>query len=159
MKTLFIAVVWACVYLFPGAVCAVEETFDVRAKRAVVAMKKAAAEHKIEGAGVISFLPKGSKLAYWDSKMVIVGKMHNGAEGNARGANYLAIAYAKAAEMVRTLKDSGKSGAKPFVGETGWEGGCIKETAKGYIIAAFSGGPSAIDYKVAEAGIAAYQKE
>src|ERR1019366_6746469 len=69
------------------------------------------------------------------------------------GANLLAIAYSKAAEMAETLKDSGNAGRPPMTGETGWQGGLIKRGKTGYLIAAFSGGPSESDLKVSQAGL------
>jgi len=69
------------------------------------------------------------------------------------GANLLAIAYSKAAEMAETLKASGNAGRPPMTGETGWQGGLIKKGRTGYLIAAFSGGPSESDLKVSQAGL------
>jgi hypothetical protein len=70
-----------------------------------------------------------------------------------QGANLLAIAYSKAAEMAETLKDSGSAGRPPMTGETGWQGGLIKKGKSGYLIAAFGGGPSESDLKVSQAGL------
>lgn len=126
--------------------------FDKKAEKALLAMHKTAKELKIEGVSVVCFFSKDQKR--WSSKMEIVGTI---ADAN---SNFLAIAYAKAAEMARTLKPSGTSGRPvvKFVGETGWQGGVIKEIAGGYLLTAFSGGPSAKDLLVAEAGVVAYLK-
>jgi hypothetical protein len=51
----------------------------------------------------------------------------------------LGIAYAKAAEMVDTLHDSGNAGRPPMTGEFGWSGGAILRSKDGYVLAAFSG--------------------
>ena len=73
--------------------------------------------------------------------------------GQDHGNNLLAIAYSKAAEMAETLKDSGNAGRPQITGETGWQGGLIKKGKTGYLIAAFSGGPSESDIKVSQAGL------
>jgi hypothetical protein len=55
--------------------------------------------------------------------------------------------------MADSLKDSGQSGRKPMKGEFGWQGGLIVKGKTGYLIAAFSGGPSEDDLKVSRAGL------
>ena len=55
--------------------------------------------------------------------------------------------------MAETLKNSGSAGRPPMTGETGWQGGLIKKGQAGYLIAAFSGGPSESDLKVSQAGL------
>ena len=131
--------------------------FEKNAQNALLAMQKKAKELKIQGVGIITYIPK-KQPDQWGSKVIVVDKLTNGAKGNAKGYNFLAIAYAKTAEMARTLKNSGTSGSKIFVGETGWKGGCIEETKSGYVIAAFSGGPSALDLKISQSGLKAFQK-
>jgi uncharacterized protein GlcG (DUF336 family) len=74
-----------------------------------------------------------------------------------KGANLLGIAYAKAAEMADTLKDSGSQVRSPMTGEFGWNGGMIVRGKSGYLIAAFSGGKSEDDVKVSRSGIAQLQ--
>jgi hypothetical protein len=55
--------------------------------------------------------------------------------------------------MADTLRDSG-SGIRPVMtGETGWQGGLIRKGRAGYLLAAFSGGPSADDIEVSRAGL------
>ncbi|MGC0775110.1 MAG: hypothetical protein WB543_19400, partial [Candidatus Acidiferrum sp.] len=71
-----------------------------------------------------------------------------------KGANLLGIAYAKAAEMADTLKDSGSQVRPPMTGEFGWTGGVIVRGKSGYLIAAFSGGKSEDDVQVSRAGVA-----
>jgi hypothetical protein len=51
------------------------------------------------------------------------------------------------------LKDSGHAGRPPRTGETGRQGGWIKKGKSGYLIAAFSGGPSEADLNVSQAGL------
>ena len=85
--------------------------------------------------------------------MVVIGKMTDAPTEKKPGASVLAIAYSKAAEMAETLKDSGNAGRPPMTGENGWQGGLIKKGKTGYLIAAFSVGPSESDLKVSQAGL------
>jgi uncharacterized protein GlcG (DUF336 family) len=128
--------------------------FDELADSALMAMTKRAEELKIHGAAVVAYI-EGEATKSWSSKMVVVGAMKNAPTEKDRGANLLAIAYSKAAEMAETLKDSGNAGRPPMTGETGWQGGLIKKGKTGYVIAAFSGGPSESDLKVSQAGLEA----
>ena len=73
-------------------------------------MKQAAHKMSVKGVAVLAFIP-GDVSESWVSKMAAVGALHNGS------ANYLAIAYAKAAEMADTFKDSGGGAREPMVGE------------------------------------------
>ncbi|MGA7301853.1 MAG: hypothetical protein WBX10_16180, partial [Candidatus Sulfotelmatobacter sp.] len=67
------------------------------------------------------------------------------------------IAYAKAAEMADTLKDSGSGVRPPMTGDFGWTGGVIVRGKNGYLIAAFSGGKSDDDVQVSRAGVTQLQ--
>lgn len=131
------------------------KAFDTTAEIALQAMMLRAQELKIQGVGVISYIP-GDTTRSWSSKMVVVGKMINEPGNGNNGANLLAIAYTKACEMAQTLKNSGHAGRPVMTGETGWEGGRIRKVTGGYLIAAFSGGPSEDDLKVAQAGLDAF---
>ena len=126
--------------------------FDEVADSALIAMTKRAEELKIKGAAVVAYI-EGDTTKSWSSKMVVVGAMKDAPTEKKHGANLLAIAYSKAAEMAETLKDSGSAGRPPMTGETGWQGGLIKKGRTGYLIAAFSGGPSESDLKVSQAGL------
>lgn len=128
------------------------KTFDELADTALAAMTKRAEELKIKGAAVVAYI-EGDTAKAWSSKMVVVGTLKNAPTEKNQGANLLAIAYSKAAEMAETLKDSGSAGRPPMTGETGWQGGLIKKGKAGYVIAAFSGGPSEADLKVSQAGL------
>ena len=129
------------------------KNFDQVADLALLAMTKRAEDLKINGVAVVAFV-EGETTKSWSSKMVVVGEMKNAPTEKNRGANLLAIAYSKAAEMAETLKDSGSAGRPPMTGETGWQGGLIKKGKTGYLIAAFSGGPSESDVKVSQARLA-----
>jgi hypothetical protein len=96
---------------------------------------------------------EGDTTRSWSSKMVVVGAMKDAPTEKDHRANLLAIAYSKAAEMAETLKDSGSAGRPPMTSETGWQGGLIKKGKTGYLIAAFSGGPSESDLKVSQVGL------
>lgn len=128
------------------------KAFDELADAALLAMTQRADELKIKGVAVVAFI-EGDSTKAWSSKMAVVGTMKNAPTEKNRGANLLAIAYSKAAEMAETFKNSGNAGRPPMTGETGWEGGLIKKGKTGYVIAAFSGGPSESDVKVSRAGL------
>jgi hypothetical protein len=130
------------------------KVFDEVADSALIAMTKRAEELKIHGAAVVAYI-EGDVTKSWSSKMVVVGVMKEPPTEKNHGANLLAIAYSKAAEMAETLKDSGSAGRPPMTGETGWQGGLIRKGKTGYLIAAFSGGPSESDLKVSQAGLEA----
>ena len=129
-----------------------EVVFDKVADDALAAMRARAAELKIEGAAVVAFMP-GDSLQSWTSKMVVVGRYKNLPSATDKGSNLLGIAYAKAAEMADTLKDSGSQVRPPMTGEFGWQGGAIIQIESGYLIAAFSGGKSEEDLQVSHAGL------
>ncbi len=126
--------------------------FDEVADSALASMTKRAQELKIHGAAVVAFI-EGDVAHSWSSKMAVVGSMKDEPTEKSHGNNLLAIAYSKAAEMAETLKDSGHAGRPPMTGETGWQGGLIKKGKTGFLIAAFSGGPSESDLKVSQAGL------
>lgn len=126
--------------------------FDEYSDQALAAMVKKAEELKIKGAAVLAYV-QGESVTGWSSKMAVVGSFKNAPSGNNKGANLLAIAYSKAAEMADTLKDSGSKVRPPLNGEFGWEGGLIRKTKTGYLLASFSGGPSEDDLKVARVGL------
>ena len=126
--------------------------FDAATGPALQAMKAKAEELKIGGAAVVAYF-EGDKIESWSSKMLVVGRMKDEQTATDKGSNLLAIAYAKAAEMAETLKDSGNAGRPPMTGEFGWQGGVIVKVKTGYIIAAFSGGKSEDDVAVSRAGV------
>jgi hypothetical protein len=126
--------------------------FDGLASQAIVAMKLRAEELHIKGVGVVAYVP-GDRVESWSSKMVVVGSLKNPPSQKDPGSNLLGIAYAKAAEMADTLKNSGSGVRPPMKGELGWQGGLIQKGKTGYLIASFSGGPAEDDLKVAKAGL------
>lgn len=126
--------------------------FDAAADTALAAMSRRAQELNIHGVALVAFIT-GDATRSWSSKMVVVGAMTNPPKDKSKGDNLLAIAYCKAAEMAATLKDSGHAGRPPLTGENGWEGGLIQKGRNGYLLAAFSGGPSESDLKVSRAGL------
>lgn len=129
-----------------------DKAFSERADHALQAMTRRAEELKIKGVAVVAFF-EGDRPTSWSSKMAVVGTLKNSPSQNDRGANLLAIAYSKAAEMADTLKNSGSGVRPPMTGEFGWQGGLIIQDKSGYWIAAFSGGPSEDDLKVSQTGL------
>ena len=111
------------------------------------------AELKVTGVAVVAY-SEGDSVKSWSSKMVVVGNLKTGPSKNdPAGANLLGIAYAKAAEMADTLKASGSGVRPPITGEHGWQGGVIAKGKTGWLIVAFSGGSSADDVKISQAGL------
>jgi hypothetical protein len=133
-----------------------DKKFDALATQALQAMKQKAAALNIQGVAVVSYVA-GDSVQSWDSKMAVVGRMTD-PKASANGNNLLGIAYAKSAEMARTLKDSGTAGGAPMTGEFGWQGGAILKTGSGYVIVAFSGGKSEDDVQVSKAGLEVMKK-
>jgi hypothetical protein len=88
------------------------KVFDEVADSALTAMTKRAEELRIHGAAVVAYI-EGDVTKSWSSKMVVVGAMKDAPTEKNHGANLLAIAYSKAAEMAETLKDSGSAADLP----------------------------------------------
>jgi type 1 glutamine amidotransferase len=126
--------------------------FGELADTALATMTKKAADLKINGVAVVAYFD-GESIQSWTSKMIVVGHVKKEPTATDKGSNLLAIAYAKAAEMADTLKNSGSKIRPPMTGEFGWEGGVIARGKSGYIIAAFSGGQSSDDVQVSRAGL------
>jgi hypothetical protein len=128
--------------------------FAEQADKALLAMQQRAAELKVTGVAVVAY-SEGDSVKSWSSKMVVVGNLKTSpSQNDPAGANLLAIAYSKAAEMADTLKNSGSAGRPPLKGEFGWQGGVVAKGQTGILIAAFSGGPSADDVKISQTGLA-----
>ena len=132
---------------------AASNDFGVTADAALVAMRARAEELGVTGVAVVAYF-EGETIQAWSSKMIVVGNYKVDPTANDKGSNLLAIAYAKAAEMADTHKDSG-SGIRPLMtGEYGWNGGVIARGKTGYVIAAFSGGKSEDDLAISREGLA-----
>jgi len=127
-------------------------TFDDVAGRALAAMKERADGLHVTGVGVVAYA-EGDSVASWSSRMLVIGKLTSPPSEKSKGDNLLGIAYAKAAEMASTLKDSGSGVRAPYTGEFGWQGGVVIRGKTGWLIVAFSGGPSADDVKISKAGL------
>jgi type 1 glutamine amidotransferase len=130
--------------------------FDSLADSALQAMRKRAAELGIGGVAVVAYF-EGEHIQSWSSKMAVVGRMRDEPSDTSKGNNLIGIAYAKAAEMADTLKDSGSNVRPPMTGEFGWSGGVIVRGKNGYLVAAFSGGKSEDDVLVSRSGVAQLQ--
>jgi len=127
-------------------------SFDKLADDALATMRATATERKISGVAVVAFF-EGSTIQSWTSRMIVVGRMKDEPTETSKGNNLIGIVYAKAAEMADTLKNSGSKVRPPMTGEFGWEGGVIAQVDGGYLIAAFSGGPSSEDVVISHAGL------
>ena len=123
------------------------------ADKALLAMKRRAEELNVRGVALVAYAP-GDTVQSWTSKMLVVGNLKRAPTETKHGSNFLGIAYSKAAEMADTLKNSGNAGRAPLTGECGWEGGVVARGKAGYLIVAFSGGVSADDVKISQAGLA-----
>ena len=127
--------------------------FDTSAETALNAMRARAGELHIRGVAVVAYA-QGDNVTSWSSRMQVTGIMTQPPSANDKGSNLLGIAYAKAAEMAATLKDSGSGIRPPLTGEFGWQGGVVARGKTGILIAAFSGGRSEDDVNVSRAGLA-----
>ncbi len=127
--------------------------FESLADAALLAMKTRAEALKVGGVAVVAYFD-GDKVESWSSRMLVVGRLKDQPTDTQKGSNLLGIAYAKAAEMADTLKDSGSQVRPPMTGEFGWEGGVIARAKSGYLIAAFSGGKSSDDVDISHYGVA-----
>jgi len=127
-------------------------TFEDVANRALTAMKQRADALHVTGVAVLAYA-EGDAVTSWSSRMLVVGKMTSPPSDKSKGDNLLGIAYAKAAEMASTLKDSGSGVRAPYTGEFGWQGGVVAKGRTGWLIVAFSGGPSEDDVKISKAGL------
>ncbi len=122
------------------------KTFLEHSDECLDRMVNAANEMSVKGACVIAFIP-GDVSVSWISKMKIAGALQNGS------ANFLGIAYTKAAEMADTFKDSGSGVREPLHGEFGYQGGAIMKIGSGYILAVFSGASGEQDFEIAKTGL------
>ena len=123
-----------------------EQLFLKHADLALLEMQKAAEEIEIVGVGLVAYV-HGDKTAEWVSKMKVVKAIGDDE------ANFLAIAYTKASEMVSTYRDSGSEVRPPLRGEFGYKGGVIRKVRSGYLLATFSGAHWKKDLLVAETGL------
>ena len=125
---------------------------DELTEAALAAIKSLAAELNITGVAVVAYA-QGDSIQDWTSKMAVVGRMKIAPSTASRGNNFLAIAYAKAAEMADTLENSGAAKRPPMIGEFGWRGGLIARVKTGWAIVAFSGASADEDVTVSQAGL------
>jgi len=128
-------------------------SFDQTATAALAAMKSKADTLNVGGVAIVAYF-EGDTLQSWSSKMLVVGHYKDLPTDTQKGNNLLAIAYAKAAEMADTLKDSGTATRPPMTGEFGWQGGVTAQTPHGHWIIAFSGRKSEDDVAISRVGLA-----
>jgi hypothetical protein len=123
-----------------------EHLFLSHAETALSEMEKAAAGLDIVGVGLIAYVHGDTTLG-WISKMKVIKAIGDDE------ANFLAIAYTKASEMVMTHQDSGSEVRPPLRGEFAYKGGVIRKVRSGYVLATFSGAHWTKDLLVAETGL------
>ncbi len=123
-----------------------ELLFLKNANECLLVMDLAARDMSVKGVALVAFIP-GDTTTAWTSKMMVVGALRNSS------ANYLAIAYSKAAEIADTYQDSGSGTREVLHGEFGYQGGIIKKVDSGYILAVFSGASGEQDAEIAQAGV------
>ncbi|MGW8314445.1 MAG: hypothetical protein ACWGNV_02505 [Bacteroidales bacterium] len=123
-----------------------EDTFLAHADWCLDLMENAASEMSVHGVAVVAYIP-GEKSMTWVSRMKVVGLLAD------ENANFLSVAYSKAAEMAATYRNSGSADREPLHGEFGYEGGLIERVGSGYILAVFSGGTGEEDTEIARAGL------
>lgn len=152
-KRSFVIILMVAIYCIPhSTMCQTkteksdQKTFLKHADECLDVMVIAAKDMSVKGACVIAYIP-GEVSTSWISKMKVVGELQNGS------ANYLAIAYTKAAEMADTFKTSGSGVREPMHGEFGYQGGVIKKIESGYILAVFSGASGEQDEEIAQKGL------
>ena len=119
--------------------------YDDSFRQVLCGMAQRARALPIPGVAVVGVLERAGSLD-WLTAHLVVDRLTR-APGAGQPANFFAVAYAKAGEMMDTLQDSG--GREPILGETGFRGGAILPHGAGYVLAAFSGGTSQQDYAIA----------
>lgn len=138
-----------CLLLFTNAGNAGNKGEQILIKKGdqcLLVMEEAALGMSVKGVALIAFIPGDTTLT-WTSKMKVVGALKNAS------ANYLAIAYSKAAEMADTYLDSGNGTREILHGEFGYMGGNIQKVESGYILSVFSGASGEEDLEIARAGL------
>lgn len=140
-----------------SALAAKPASFDDVATQALLAMEKRAHDLRITGVAMVAF-SEGARVTAWSSKMRVLGAFTKEGKAPDPRANLLAVAYSKACEMAETGKNSGLADRSVYAGETGWKGGVTKQTKRGFVFAAFSGGPSEDDVKISQAGLAVLER-
>ncbi len=123
-----------------------EESFIKHADESLAIMEQAALKMEVKGVAVVAYIPDNPAKS-WISKMKVVSAL------TSENASFLAIAYSKASEMADTFQDSGTTDRKPLSGEFGYQGGVIKKTDSGHILAVFSGATGEQDTAIAREGI------
>ena len=123
-----------------------EKVFLKHADECLLVMDQAARNMSVKGVALLAFIP-GDTTKNWISKMWVAGALTNGS------ANFLAIAYSKAAEMADLYKNSGSGTREPLHGEFGYQGGIIMKVDSGYILAVFSGASGEQDAEIANTGL------
>ena len=134
--------------------------FQPLAAAMIAAMEQHALKLGVKGVIVVASMD--SSGGAWESSMKAVKATksipENPAQAEYPGYNFIGIAYSKAAEMADTKINSGSKVRPPYQGEYGFQGGSIRKTPDGYVLAVFSGATGEQDFEIAEAGMEALQK-
>lgn len=131
-----------------------DQTFDITA--ALDVMQEKAEAIGVRGVAVVLILPTGEEVGSLTPQMRVCGRYSRPSDpirgADDTGTNYLAVAFSKVADMVRTQQASGHSKIVPK-GELGFEGGhvVVKDDYTAYV--AFSGGTAEQDTQVALAAL------
>ena len=128
-----------------------KEEFNKMSTIVLDVMEKKARELNIEGVAVVCNLEDG-KGNDWQTALRVVDKIRTEVQPDQSGYNFIGVVYAKVAEMMDTKQNSGSKTRPILVGELGYKGGEIRKDGEGYVVTAFSGGPSAKDLLVSQAG-------
>lgn len=129
-------------------------TFDAEAGPMIAAMEHHATKLGVKGVIVVASMDSAGFS--WVSRMKAVGAnkvLADNPKSEYPGYNFIGIAYSKAAEMADTKINSGSKVRPAYQGEFGYQGGVIKKTAAGYVLAVFSGGTSEQDLEIAKVGM------
>ena len=126
-----------------------DSIFLLRSNDCLDRMADKAQEMGLKGVGLIALL-EGTEKKSLISKMKVCGALKN------KDANFLAIAYTKAGEMVDTLQNSGTTNRIPLLGEFNFLGGLIEKIKNGHLLVVFSGATGEEDTIIARAGLDAF---
>jgi hypothetical protein len=122
--------------------------FEANAEKVLERMTEIAREKGEIGVAVVANLEDKNSVQ-WITRMKAV----DGIISDDGRFNLVAVAYSKAGEMIRTKKDSGSKDGL-INGELGYQGGAIEEHDGGYILAAFSGAASEVDFSISKEALA-----
>ncbi len=131
------------------------QDMSARAENVLEAMDRHARAIGAEGVAVFAWKPDEDGIQ-WDGRMRVVDLLTKSFGG--KSFNLVSIAWAKAAEMMVTLQNSGTAQRELLSGEYGFIGGAIEKAGGGMVLASFSGSSSENDLEVAEVGLRSFRE-